>query len=105
MWPDRVSNPVPLAHKSDALPTALRGPAIKISKPSQRMFKHKVQHFSSFTKFQQVVVVHHPDKYPDSFVSIKFFKEKYNEGNADKTLYLWCTKEDGLSVLYSFRVE
>ena len=27
MWPDRVSNPGPLAHESDALPTALRGPA------------------------------------------------------------------------------
>ena len=25
MWPDRVSNPGPLAHESDALPTALRG--------------------------------------------------------------------------------
>ena len=28
MWPDRVSNPGPLAHESDALPTALRDPAI-----------------------------------------------------------------------------
>ena len=27
MWPDRVSNPRPLALKSDALPTALRGAA------------------------------------------------------------------------------
>ena len=27
MWPDRVTNPGPLAHESDALPTALRGPA------------------------------------------------------------------------------
>ena len=26
MWPDRVSNPEPLAHDSDALPTALHGP-------------------------------------------------------------------------------
>ena len=26
MWPDRVSNPGPLALESDALPTALRGP-------------------------------------------------------------------------------
>ena len=25
MWPDRVSNPGPLALESDALPTALRG--------------------------------------------------------------------------------
>ena len=28
MWPDRVSNQGPLAFKSDALPTALRGPAV-----------------------------------------------------------------------------
>ena len=27
MWPDRVSNPGPLNYESDALPTALRGPA------------------------------------------------------------------------------
>ena len=27
MWPDRVLNPGPLACESDALPTALRGPA------------------------------------------------------------------------------
>ena len=30
MWPDRVSNPGPLALESDALPTAPRGPAIII---------------------------------------------------------------------------
>ena len=28
MWPDRVSNSGPLALESDALPTALRGPAV-----------------------------------------------------------------------------
>ena len=28
MWPDRVSNPGPLAFESDMLPTALRGLAI-----------------------------------------------------------------------------
>ena len=28
MWPDRVSNPGPLALESDALLTALRGPAV-----------------------------------------------------------------------------
>ena len=27
MWPDRVSNPGPPALESDALPTAIRGPA------------------------------------------------------------------------------
>ena len=27
MWPDGVSNPRPLTYESDALPTALRGPA------------------------------------------------------------------------------
>ena len=31
MWPDRVWNPGPLAHESDALPTALRGPAERVS--------------------------------------------------------------------------
>ena len=29
MWPDRVSNAGPLTYESDALPTALRGPAFK----------------------------------------------------------------------------
>ena len=29
MWPDRVSNPGPLTYESVALPTALRGPALK----------------------------------------------------------------------------
>ena len=29
MWPDRVSNLGPLTYKSGALPTALRGPALK----------------------------------------------------------------------------
>ena len=28
MWPDWVSNPGPLSLESDALPTALRGPAV-----------------------------------------------------------------------------
>ena len=28
MWPDWVSNPGPLPLQSDALPTALRGPAV-----------------------------------------------------------------------------
>ena len=28
MWPDKVSNPGPLALGSDALPTALRSPAL-----------------------------------------------------------------------------
>ena len=30
MWPDRVSNPVPLALESEALPTELRGLAYLI---------------------------------------------------------------------------
>ena len=29
MWPDRVSNPEPLTYESDALPAALRGPAVR----------------------------------------------------------------------------
>ena len=28
MWPDRLSNPGPLTYESDALSTALRGPAL-----------------------------------------------------------------------------
>ena len=36
MWPDRVSNPGPLAYEPGALPTALRGPARKLKeKPKQ----------------------------------------------------------------------
>ena len=31
MWPDRVSNPGPLTYESGALPTALRGLAIRPS--------------------------------------------------------------------------
>ena len=33
MWPDRVSNSGPLAFESDALPTALRGPAVCVCIP------------------------------------------------------------------------
>ena len=29
MWPDRVWNPGPLTYESGALPTALRGPAVR----------------------------------------------------------------------------
>ena len=29
MWSDRVSNPGPLTYESGALPTALRGPALR----------------------------------------------------------------------------
>ena len=32
MWPDRVPNPGPLTYESDALPTALRGPAVLIER-------------------------------------------------------------------------
>ena len=32
MWPDRVLDPGPLAHESDALPTALHGSVITISR-------------------------------------------------------------------------
>ena len=31
MWPDRVSNPGPLALCSEALPTATRGPAANLA--------------------------------------------------------------------------
>ena len=35
MWLDRVSNPGPLAHESDVLPTALSGPAIHLRNTSK----------------------------------------------------------------------
>ena len=36
MWPNRVSNPEPLTYKSDALPTALRSPAVGIEREYNR---------------------------------------------------------------------
>ena len=39
MWPDWVSNLGPLAHESDALPTALRGPA-PILKGGDKLFSN-----------------------------------------------------------------
>ena len=40
MWPDRVSNPGPVALEPDALPTALRGPALLQENPqsNERQF-------------------------------------------------------------------
>ena len=35
MLPDRVSNPGPLTYESDALPIALRGPAVCVSNTYQ----------------------------------------------------------------------
>ena len=32
MWPDQVSNPIPLIYESGALPIALRSPAVLVSK-------------------------------------------------------------------------
>ena len=37
MWPDRVSNPGPLTYESDALPTAVRGPALAETKQNVRV--------------------------------------------------------------------
>ena len=44
MWPDRVSNPGPLAYESGALPTALRGPATSnaLDKLNLRTFDHLI---------------------------------------------------------------
>ena len=36
MLPDRVSNPGPLTYESDALPIALRGPALAIESVAMR---------------------------------------------------------------------
>ena len=41
MLPDRVSNPGPLTFESDALPIALRGPAISGQKPSNNNNSNK----------------------------------------------------------------
>ena len=37
MWPDRVSNPGPLTYESGALPTALRGLAVRGQKLKSRV--------------------------------------------------------------------
>ena len=37
MWPDRVSHPGPLTYESDALPTALRGPAHNLEPQNARL--------------------------------------------------------------------
>ena len=42
MWPDRVSNPGPLAHESDALPTVVRGPAMT-NRASNDEVRRKIQ--------------------------------------------------------------
>ena len=42
MLPDRVSNPGPLTYESDALPTALRGPA----RPCNVLYLKAVEAFS-----------------------------------------------------------
>ena len=39
MWPGRVSNPGPLVYESDALPTALCGPAIGLIKILQELIE------------------------------------------------------------------
>ena len=40
MWPDRVSNPGLLVHESDALPTALRGPAMCVWGGGGNLYSH-----------------------------------------------------------------
>ena len=39
MLPDRVSNPGPLTYESGALPIALRGPAVWVSRPFETVFQ------------------------------------------------------------------
>ena len=51
MWPDRVSNSGPLAHESDALPTALRGPAKDEGKRMKRKSDIYVTKGSNFCDF------------------------------------------------------
>ena len=38
MWPDRGPNQRPLDSQSDSLPTALGGPAIRVSYQAERVF-------------------------------------------------------------------
>ena len=48
MWPDRVSNPGPLTYESGALPTALRGLAIKNVNGSEDALVHKAERPSNY---------------------------------------------------------
>ena len=52
MWPDRVSNPGPLAHESDALPTALRGPVQTVETLIRRsILRRLVLHYLPMSPF------------------------------------------------------
>ena len=53
MWPDRVSNLGPLALESDALPTALHGPA----KLLQRRHDHKKHLLLSCTNGRYIMLI------------------------------------------------
>ena len=59
MWPDRVSNPGPLTYESGALPIALRGPALSMSKYQTFVFhvweikKNSVQYYKFMLLYQQ----------------------------------------------------
>ena len=56
MWPDRVSNPGPLALESDALPTTLRGPAYWIVKRNHLIFMTSalIYMVTQFLEFQDI---------------------------------------------------
>ena len=60
MWPDRVSNPGPLALESDALPIALCGPALNIEteKSGRTLFAQTFlsQHKHSFTVCSVILI-------------------------------------------------
>ena len=67
MWSDRVSNPGPLTYKSDALPTALQGPApeLFVSMSDILAFKApkmKVDEFANSIDPYQVA--HHEQPHP-----------------------------------------
>ena len=62
MWPDRVSNPGPLAYESGALPTALRGPAqqgvVKYSVNLLQLGRAQLLRFCTATPFIQHLKFH-----------------------------------------------
>ena len=63
MWPDRVSNPGPLALESDALPTEIRSPARLLSKLHESL---KLQNFSSPVLFTSIST--YPSRLPTAFL-------------------------------------
>ena len=59
MWPYRVSNLGPLALKSDALPTALRGPVkklIMLNKVCPRLYGHGIIYLAWIFSYESLKI-------------------------------------------------